>query len=98
MVSVLNFERRAVGEMIVNQIDWRRLHRHEPPEQRAWPMAIRTLRDFLLRLPEELDGVILSKTDDPVTDLLRVIGTQPEDRKVDGGWCDQTAGGRLPRA
>jgi hypothetical protein len=68
--------------MIVNQIDWRRLHRHEPPEQRAWPMAIRTLRDFLLRLPEELDGVILSKTDDPVTDLLRVIGTQPEDRKA----------------
>lgn len=68
--------------MIVNQIDWRRLHRHEPPDQRCWPMAIRTLRDFLIRLPEELDGVILSKTDDPVVDLLRVIGTQPADRKA----------------
>ncbi len=88
--------------MIPNQVDWRRLHRHEPAEQRAWPMAQRTLRDFLIRLPEEHDGVILSNTQDPIADLLRAIGTQREDWKatetaarrllVDGYLVHETTG------
>ena len=68
--------------MITGQMQWRRLYRHEPLEQRAWSLMTRGLRDLLLRQPEELDGVLLSRTESPVDDLLAAIGCHPRDYKV----------------
>jgi len=57
--------------MIIQQVLWRRLYRHESLTERSWSWATRGLRDILIRIPETLDGVVLKSTLDPVKDSHR---------------------------
>lgn len=61
---------------------WRRLERSEPAQHRMMSFAARTLRDHLVRYPEGADGVILSRTDNPIEDLCRVMGVEANERRV----------------
>ena len=53
---------------------WRKLFRHESTEDRLWSLTARAVRDHLLRLPDDTDGVIFRRSTSPVDDLLRVLG------------------------
>lgn len=58
---------------------WRKLYRHESTEDRLWSVTTRAVRDHLLRLPDDTDGVIFSRSKDHVGDLLRVLGAHREE-------------------
>lgn len=61
---------------------WRKLQRLERASHRLWPVMARAIRDHLLRLPDDLDGVIFESTTDPVGDLLQALGAHKTERKV----------------
>lgn len=67
--------------LIIQQAQWRRQYRHESPEHKNWDLVVRGTRDLLMRLPEALDGVILKKTTDPVSDLLGPMSIKAKDRR-----------------
>lgn len=67
---------------------WRKLYRHEPLEQRAWPLLMRGIRDYLIRFPEELNGVLLAIDPDAedleervVEALTNVLAPHPYERE-----------------
>lgn len=53
---------------------WRKLYIREALEQRRWSVVTRGLRDYLIRLADD-DGALIRDSDDPVEDLLVVLGT-----------------------
>jgi hypothetical protein len=48
---------------------WRRLYRHEPLEQRAWPLFTRAIRDHLVALAED-DGRLVRASGDSAAESL----------------------------
>lgn len=80
---------------------WRKLQRLERAQHRLWPVMARALRDHLLRLPDDSDGVIFESTKDPVGDLLQALGAHQSERKaiaeairflLDDGYLVHSAG------
>lgn len=59
---------------------WRRLERLEPCDQKLLSFAARSLRDHLLRYPDDAAGILLSRSQDPVGDLILVLGVRPKER------------------
>lgn len=59
---------------------WRKLQRLERASHRLWTVTARAVRDHLLRLPDDTDGVIFSSTDDPIGDLLIALNAHEEER------------------
>lgn len=64
--------------MIKGREAWRKLFLDEPLEQEIWDPLLRGLRDLLIRLPDGDNGVILSRTDDPIGHLLTLLRVPPK--------------------
>lgn len=61
---------------------WRRLERLEPCDQKLLSFAARSLRDHLLRYPDDASGVLLSRSQDPIEDLVLVLGVRPREHST----------------
>lgn len=68
--------------MSTDERPWRKLKRIERTEHKLWPVLQRALRDHLLRLPDDLDGVIFRDSTRPLDDLIVALGTHRGERKV----------------
>ncbi len=59
---------------------YRKLYIAESPEHQLLPLAVRGIRDYLLRFAGE-DGTLLAETTDPVGDLMVVLRARPPEKK-----------------
>lgn len=65
-----------------DNMDWRKLYRHESTEDRLWTLTARAVRDHVLRLPDDIDGVIFRRSTRPIDDLLRVLGVHQDEEQA----------------
>lgn len=62
---------------------WRKLYVAESAEHAFLPLAVRGVRDYLLRFAAE-DGTLLPSTQDPVVDLAFLIRAKPSEHELVG--------------
>lgn len=66
------------GGVRFDRESWRKLYRSESPEDRLLPVAVRGVRDYLIRYAKD-DGTLLESTTDPGADMARVLGAHPDE-------------------